>query len=172
MPNWCFNQIRIEAGDPAMLESILTDILDDTGQLDFNRIVPRPKILDHTASGRTAIDGETLDAWYCEATDAGPIERKFTPQEQAELAAIGVDNWYDWSVAHWGTKWNATDTQVERDRLAGRSVEIRFDTAWSPPTPVLGRLRALYPEATFEFRCRYEDDPEFPHEIDPAEDGQ
>lgn len=35
-------------------------------------------------------------------------------------------NWYDWSCAYWGTKWNACDTRVKDNFLA-------FDTAWSPP---------------------------------------
>lgn len=42
-------------------------------------------------------------------------------------------NWYDWSIANWGTKWDASSPYVN-----GPSVE--FDTAWSCPEPLLRAL--------------------------------
>jgi len=53
----------------------------------------------------------------------------------------GHTSWYDWSIANWGTKWNAYSFVpgeiVEDDNEAGVfTYEFRFDTAWSPPTPV------------------------------------
>lgn len=42
-------------------------------------------------------------------------------------------DWYDWSCANWGTKWNACDTVVDFD-------VIEFETAWSTPLPVFVEL--------------------------------
>ena len=42
------------------------------------------------------------------------------------------DNWYDWCVSNWGTKWEASLYGVSREN--DNSIIISFDTAWAPPT--------------------------------------
>lgn len=51
----------------------------------------------------------------------------------AQRQKYGQDNWYDWSIQHWGTKWDACEPEVN-----GRTVI--FNTAWSCPEPVLIEL--------------------------------
>ena len=47
----------------------------------------------------------------------------------------GVDNWYDWRVKNWGTKWDVSDIShleyYEEDNKA--YIKGWYDTAWSPP---------------------------------------
>lgn len=45
------------------------------------------------------------------------------PKEQDE-------NWYEWNIANWGTKWDVNDTDVE---YKADSIVIHVETAWSPP---------------------------------------
>ena len=52
---------------------------------------------------------------------------------EKERALYGANNWYDWSIRHWGTKWDACDSSVD-----GRTAS--FCTAWSCPEPVLVEL--------------------------------
>ena len=42
------------------------------------------------------------------------------------------DNWYDWCVANWGTKWDVTNVFVQDDTEED-AVTFAFDTAWGPP---------------------------------------
>ena len=42
------------------------------------------------------------------------------------LRKHGYTNWYDWSIAKWGTKWNACETY-------GSGNSFTFDTAWCSP---------------------------------------
>lgn len=42
------------------------------------------------------------------------------------------DNWYDWCVENWGTKWPINDPCV-LDDTEEDSITISFDTAWAPP---------------------------------------
>ena len=42
------------------------------------------------------------------------------------------DNWYDWCVGNWGTKWDITDPVV-LDETEEDSITIGFETAWGPP---------------------------------------
>lgn len=52
------------------------------------------------------------------------------------------DDWYEWNVKNWGTKWGAKELFFNvYDNRDG--VTITFDTAWSPPTPVLDAICEL-----------------------------
>jgi hypothetical protein len=42
------------------------------------------------------------------------------------------ENWYDWNVSNWGTKWDASVHDWGRDD--DNEIWISFDSAWSPPT--------------------------------------
>ena len=59
----------------------------------------------------------------------------------------GAKDWYDWCVINWGTKWNACDTRFNDINKA----DVCFDTAWTPPLPVIKSLSEQYPEQTFHF---------------------
>jgi len=41
------------------------------------------------------------------------------------------DNWYGWNCDNWGTKWDITVNDSERDDE--HTMLLHFDTAWSPP---------------------------------------
>jgi len=43
------------------------------------------------------------------------------------------ENWYDWCVTNWGTKWDICDVYVVNDEEED-SIEFSFNTAWAPPT--------------------------------------
>lgn len=62
------------------------------------------------------------------------------------IEKYGVADWYDWSCEHWGTKWNACNTNIDLKRG-----EICFDTAWSPATPIIEALAKMYPNAKIIF---------------------
>lgn len=68
------------------------------------------------------------------------------------LAAYGHADWYDWRIANWGTKWNASNTHVDWDGHA-----ISFDTAWSAPEPIIYALSEAFPDVEFEWMYADED---------------
>lgn len=50
----------------------------------------------------------------------------------AEFVPIpNPDEWYDFCLANWGTKWDVTSYDLHE--TDGRHINISFDTAWSPP---------------------------------------
>lgn len=72
-----------------------------------------------------------------------------------------LNGWYEWSLEHWGTKWDLTDMSESNDLDAVADYEecelfYRFDTAWSPCIPVLIEMSKQYPD--FEFKICYEDE--------------
>lgn len=67
------------------------------------------------------------------------IERGNLTMEQRELSK--GRNWYDWSCANWGTKWDAYNINVQR--LSDTSLYVTMETAWSPPIPIFKKLLEL-----------------------------
>jgi Api92-like protein with ferredoxin domain len=67
--------------------------------------------------------------------------------------ATGYGDWYDWSVANWGDKWNACRFQLFKDEP--NEIEFVFHTPWAPPKPVFARLCEMYPALTFTIKLRH-----------------
>lgn len=58
----------------------------------------------------------------------------------------GHRDWYTWSLEHWGTKWNTSDTYTTSEG------EIVFQTAWSTPYPVIKKLSEQNSELLVKLR--------------------
>ena len=115
MPNWCDNQITITGPNSVIdkIEKIVTadDTHENTGLLNFFK--PMPKELEGTTS---------------------PSSSAKKPQPMVE----GFDNWYDWRVENWGTKWElcefyGVDRQHLNDSLDESIISFAFSSAWAPP---------------------------------------
>ena len=63
------------------------------------------------------------------------------------------DNWYNWSIDNWGTKWDVSPEQleIEDDDDGMSTVSTNFDSAWSPPIAIAEHLHEL----GFEVRLYY-----------------
>lgn len=154
MPSWTENEIRVE-GKTDKLRAFLDAVKGDEQPLDFRRIIPRPAILDRAISGGNTIDGVRVDTWMQDEAEGRKL-RLPTDEEAAELSRY--DNWYDWSCANWGTKWNASSVELD-DQSDWGWVVFHFDTASRAPIPIFAKLREQYPDLDFSFRWRDEDDP-------------
>lgn len=57
--------------------------------------------------------------------------------------------WYTWNLEHWGTKWGAySHSHYQHRTLVARRtmepygrVDLRFETAWSQPTPIFEAIQ-------------------------------
>jgi hypothetical protein len=54
---------------------------------------------------------------------------------------------YEWCYKNWGTKWNAY--RVEMVLREEYQAIIKFETAWSPPFPVIAKLAEMFPHGKF-----------------------
>ena len=74
------------------------------------------------------------------------------------------ERWYDWARHNWGTKWNAYSLEAalgmesplellaaSQDEEAELEVEYEFDTAWSPPEPIIEAIVTRFPTLTFHY---------------------
>ena len=73
----------------------------------------------------------------------------------------GNNNWYDWSVKNWGSKWDVYS--LNGKKYAPHNAEkfilgetktvarIYFQTAWSPISQVIAKLSEMFPENEFKY---------------------
>lgn len=142
MPNWCENVLNVRGDDQELARfrkaaKRRREYRDGTSEdcaLSFECFLPVPEELN------APIPGWSEDA----------VEQSHREKHAAELAArYGYPNWYEFQCAKWGTKSDAVDVEVqsERDELT-----YSFDTAWSPPRPVVLAASRLFPTLSFELR--------------------
>jgi len=107
MPNWCSNSITISG--PTNTIKQLWDEANQEGSGLLQAMVPMPKELDNTTSP--------------------------TPKDKTQPIVGGVDNWYDWHVKYWGTKWDIDLEGLEYvDNKDGTGhITGWFNSAWAPP---------------------------------------
>ena len=172
MPNWTSNKIHIR-GDASAIREFLAFMRGSADQpFDFNTIIPMPQLLRHTGSGFHKFGDEEHRTWFVINPDL-PFgdpgyeqnQRPFTPEEKAALAEIGADNWYDWSVRNWGTKWNACRVEIGDISESDSAVDISFDTAWSAPFPIFEAIAAKFRHLAFGFTWTDEDEPGVTHSM-------
>lgn len=155
MPNWCTNNVVLEGTYEELEEAF--DVLtvekeDEDGrkrpQVTFNKLVQMPEILRRTHRGfrLATADGEGLKRWCVDtAEDGTETVRAPNDEEKAEFKRIGQDNWYEWAIAKWGTKWDASYTEVaELDPEEGK-LRLSFSTAGGPPEPVIDAITSRWP---------------------------
>lgn len=53
---------------------------------------------------------------------------------------LGRNNWYDWRIDNWGTKWEPDEVRVQQED--DNTLSLDMLTAWSPPHGVFDELIA------------------------------
>ncbi len=109
------------------------EVGDEVPVFDFGGTVPFPKELEGTTSG-----------------SPNAIPEKEKKKHDELMRKYGAVNWYDWSIQHWGTKWNAYDVEPVEQDPNGATLKFRFNTAWSPPVAWLVETAKLYPSLKFQ----------------------
>ena len=71
------------------------------------------------------------------------------------------DDWYNWNVRNWGTKWEITEKAsvfYEMPTDTGLEICYRMESAWSPPAEALDHLARQYPDITINLSSIDESD--------------
>lgn len=167
MPNWTSN--RLEAPTEVLKKYIGKDE-DGKPFFDFNKVIPRPAIYDDPdlSSGNTE---EWCIRWYL--SDHGKTRQHLNEEKYRQYCQehdeecyrrgekyvnafnkYGYKDWYDWSCANWGTKWNACDSVFDNP---DEPKSIEFETAWCCPYPVIGKIMDDNPDCLITFTWEDED---------------
>jgi len=124
MPNHCSNRIEI-SGEPRDVKRVkkFLENKDTDTCFDFNNVIPMPEELENTLV---------------------PVPDPETFKNRRLRKLYGTDNWYDWKKSKWGTKWNSYNGKIDDENE--EYIVYLFDTAWSPPEPVIHALREKFEE--------------------------
>ena len=139
MPNHCHNRVTFYSANTEAVAK-LKQIFEDENC--FTQIIPEPDwantpllTSDNHYGTKYGNDGELPQM----STDGFP-RLVFKSTDQID------DRWYDWRGQNWDTKWDAYDVVVTDDDP--ESVEIEFNTAWSPPEAICNQIREDYPDVS------------------------
>ena len=82
---------------------------------------------------------------------------------EKEKRKYGDKNWYDWSVQHWGTKWEIDPRSIEIEDSGPEEVTYSFETAWGPPFHVHNHLVEEFPKLNISwyYRDEFEEEGEY-----------
>jgi len=140
MPNWCENDLAVE-GPTEVIGEFLKFAAGES-PFDFGKFIPYPAKFQR--------QDEIAEAWLKEHAERPDYDWRLQPKDGFNSGG------YDWCVANWGTKWPASRVEVEGPMTGydEKTVEVvfHFDTAWSPPKPVIKKAAELYPALRFELR--------------------
>ena len=103
------------------------------------------KVFDEVANFITTNNNEILNALY---PIPDYIYKGLLGMDERDL--YGDDNWYDWCIKNWGTKWDTCRVSIQNDT-------IEFDTAWSPVPKMMGLLSQKFQGSEFELIYADED---------------
>ena len=133
MPNWCHNRVTIRAGE---------NTRDEIKQFLCGMQYYRP----FSATGETnpLVGHETQFSFHNVIPQPDHILEEGDPRRKTDVSRDSEDGWYNWRVNNWGTKWEVSEVAMYESKVA---LTYEFDTAWSPPEPVIAKLSELFPNA-------------------------
>ena len=139
MPNWCTNQL-IVCGPITWVDLFHEKITVEAGYEILNSLYPVPEDL----TGMPSMAGTI------------PDDDPNKEQKMANLEKYGAVDWYDWSVANWGTKWGDCDT-LYHDSLNSSEGDLKtsmytFETAWGPPQEGIIHIAKSFKPLLFDLR--------------------
>jgi hypothetical protein len=163
MPNYCENTLVVhttkEVWDNKLESLLFVDAPAESNQekyngkqFSLNAVHPMPQELQGTTAPATVVSDEDYEEWYAEWSKIPEDEiYKHMSKKISEttnnrlLSTYGYNNWYDWRVAKWGTKWDADTYNIsyeskDVDGTERVEVTINFNTAWSPPEGWFNKL--------------------------------
>ena len=148
MPNHCHNRVTFyPAGNDTAkaIEDIkaIKQMFEDENC--FGQIIPEP---DWENTPLMSSDMPKYD-WDTPKGKVGELPQyveDYAKRLVFKSTGIADDRWYDWRLQNWDTKWDCYDVVVTDDDP--ESVEIEFNTAWSPPEAICSAIREQYPDVS------------------------
>lgn len=144
MPNNIKNQMLIVGTNEQIIE-LRNYIRGDNGEMDFHKIYPMPTSILETSEKLNGISFNSSEkikkgfrvSLLALKKDPGLLDLYLMGKA---LDETGYASWYDWSIEHWGTKWNAYSTEILTHST------LKWETAWAPVDDLIKVLSEKFPE--------------------------
>ena len=164
MPNWVYNNLSIEGTEEAIAKV----------KAQLNKPIVKQYGEDKEA---TTYSNPIFSFWNILPPPEDKLDEYFgTHGFDGEKSTGNTEyNWYNFNNNKWGTKWDVAVSDDEKwaeTEITGESsthISYRFNTAWSPPLPVIEELSVQHPELTITLE--YEEEQGWGGEIVWTEEG-
>jgi hypothetical protein len=163
MPNWCYNYLTIE-GSKEYISAIKKQLNQPYVKKhdQWNPATQQMEVKDYTYSNPVFAFHNIYNHIQDGVSDEVYIQQPDHTLPIAEQLKFNGNCWYDWNVRNWGTKWDVgvgddneySDTELYDE--SETSLAYKFNTAWSPPHPIIQRLSFDYP--TLSISLSYEEE--------------
>lgn len=156
MPNHVENILKIK-GNIYFLERLINEADDGKEKFSIRKLVPIPEEVAKIASPTTIISNKEYLKELKEKNERIKKNPDFdtglplTERKSKELIKkFGVNNWYDWALLNWGTKWGSYDSDIIKK---GKSyIKYIFNSAWSPPIQAIDKISHMFPDLIFTLK--------------------
>lgn len=151
MPNWAYNILTV-TGDVKTLKSMKDQVSKPYctfhGESKYDA---RTKTWEAVMDTAGCICESPLSFWNIIKPSDDILAVYHSPATTE--AKNNKDNWYNWNIKHWGTKWDACDVDIIE---SNKSITYRFKTAWCAPIRAIDALASQYNNLVFKLVCDYE----------------
>lgn len=132
MPNWCENELTVK-GPAEELARFKETANHGEAVLSEAPFIPYPEHF------------RELDRIAVEYEKQHPGDWAGRPKDGFNQGGL------DWCIEHWGTKWGFCDPVVLTE--TNKFLKYRFDSAWSPPCPLIKKMGEMF--WTLKFCLKY-----------------
>ena len=124
MPNWCVNQVDI-SGDETEVAKLVAFVKSDENSFTFENIVPPPATPMYSSDcthNKYVCGCESVaqpdpenEGKFMWVIDGKKVEyHGKCPTHNEHSFSNHPDNWYNWNITNWGTKWSAGEVWNDR----------------------------------------------------------
>jgi hypothetical protein len=142
MPNWVYNSLAIEAvdADPSQITKLVSQVNQpfERQHDQWNSETQQMELID------TSYSNPLFSFWnIVKPTDLETYALQKDPNHDDSIIDFMGNNWYDWNVRNWGTKWDVAvrdnDEYPETTMEQGdKSVIYSFNTYCLVPSDSCG----------------------------------
>lgn len=146
MPNWVYNSLMIEGNEAdisAIKQQLNTPFSVEHDSWDMESKEMKRKTYEY--------NNPVFAFWnIIRPLDMETYHKQ--PDRTKDVLDFSGDDWYNWNVRNWGTKWDVAihnDDKYPDTELTTETKDTliyRFNTAWSPPAEAITKLSEQYPE--------------------------
>lgn len=160
MPNWCWNSgcIRLPKDALPDAKEAFKKLAENNGNGWFGCVFPTPPEMN-LGLGSAEGNQEYINLDWLRANskftgDFGtvkvhkykgmPDRRELIPTKEYKdylNETFSADNWYQWNLANWGTKWDVNPEIWDQDE---ENINFSFESAWGPAEQFFEELSDQY----------------------------
>lgn len=163
IPNWCNNTLSVigDENEVKRFKKVMNN-KDHHGRervLSEEPLIPYPEKFrkltklsnewEEKADAYAKKHGKDgADKWWC-GDKLSKKQRAAFIKEHGESPSDGFNSGgYEWCIKNWGTKWGFCDPSISQE-YDGQIIYY-FDSAWSPPVPLIVKMGQMFPKLKFE----------------------